>query len=181
VDPARIDKVLAVIPRHRLRDRVLFGFLKYTGVRASEGLGLYVEDLTLTADDEHVRIHGKGGRIRTHLLDEAAPVVLLRRYLRQTGYTPGPLFRAGKNWTGGPLRYSSAEELWARYREIAGEPQLEMHQLRHTHATELTKDRVNVRIIRKRLGHRKIQTTLGYADHPDHEADADLRARQRRR
>jgi integrase len=40
-----------------------------------------------------------------------------------------------------------------------------MQQLRHTHATELTKDRVNVRTIQKRLGHRRIQITLGYADH----------------
>jgi hypothetical protein len=54
-----------------------------------------------------------------------------------------------------------------------------MHQPRHTHATDLTKDRVNVRILRS--AYRKIQTTLGYAEHSDHEADADLRARQRRR
>ncbi|GAA1585130.1 hypothetical protein GCM10009789_43510 [Kribbella sancticallisti] len=60
-----------------------------------------------------MRIHGKGGRIRTLLLDEAQLVNLLRRFLRQTGYTHGPLFRAVKNWTGRPLGYSAAQALAA--------------------------------------------------------------------
>jgi hypothetical protein len=43
------------------------------GVRASEALGVHVEDLTLTADDEHVTVYGKRGRSRTILLDDANP------------------------------------------------------------------------------------------------------------
>ena len=79
------------------------------------------------------------------------------------------------------MTYSTAQEIWARHRELAGEPELELHQLRHTHATELTKDGVSARTIQKRLGHRRLQTTLVYAEHTDEQANAELRARQRRR
>jgi integrase/recombinase XerC/integrase/recombinase XerD len=180
VDPERVDQVLAAIPKINLRDRVLFTLIARTGVRAGEALGVHIEDLTLTPDDEHVTVHGKGGRSRTVLLDDPALVALLRRYLRQSGCTRGPLFRAAKNHIGGPLRYASAQELWAKYNAAAGED-IELHQLRHTHATELVRDGVSVQTIRKRLGHRKIQTTLLYAEHSDQAADDELRARRRRR
>jgi integrase/recombinase XerD len=125
-------------------------------------------------------VHGKGGRSRTILLDDEHLVALLRRYLRATGYTRGPLFRAAKNHVGGPLRYASAQELWAKYNTAAGED-IGLHQLRHTHTTELVNDGVSLQTIRKRLGHRKIQTTLGYAEHSDRAADDELRAWRRRR
>jgi len=179
VYPARVDKVLAVIPRRNLRDRVLFTLIARTRVRASEVLGVHVEDLTLTPDDEHVTVHGKGGRSRTILLDDPALVALIRRYLRVTGYARGPLFRAAKNYVGGPLRYASAQELWAKYNTVAGDD-IELHQLRRTHATELN-DGVSLQTIFKRLGHRKIQTTLGYAEHSDRAADDELRTWRRRR
>ncbi|MFG1820586.1 tyrosine-type recombinase/integrase [Kribbella sp. NPDC049174] len=181
VDPARIDRVIGVIPKGKLRDRLLFEILKTTGCRVSEALGVYVEDLDLTPGNEHVLVHGKGGRIRILLLDDQKLINLLRRFLRETGWTHGPLFRAARNWTGRPLTYSTVQEMWSTYRELAGEPELELHQLRHTHATELTKDGVSPRTIQKRLGHRRLQTTLVYAEHSDATADAELRARQRRR
>jgi integrase/recombinase XerD len=181
VDPARIDRVIGVIPRAKLRDRLLFEFLKATGCRVGEALGVYVEDLDLTAGNEHVLVHGKGGRVRILLLDDQQLVNRIRRFLREAGWTHGPLFRATRNWTGRSLTYSTVQELWAGYREIAGEPDLELHQLRHTHATELTNDGVSPRTIQKRLGHRKLQTTLVYADHTDAASDAELRTWQRQR
>lgn len=102
---------------------------------------MYVEDLDLTPDDEHLTVTGKGDRQRTLLLDDPAFLALLRRYLKDASYTRGPLFRAEKNHIGGPLRYSSAEELWKKYCKAAGET-ISLHQLRHTHGTELVVRRV---------------------------------------
>jgi site-specific recombinase XerD len=48
VDPKRIDAVIAVIAKRKLRDRLLFEFLKALGCRVSEALGVHVEDLDLT-------------------------------------------------------------------------------------------------------------------------------------
>ena len=103
----------------------------------------------------------------------------LRSYLRHTGYRHGPLFRAEKNGRGGPLRYQSAQEHWARYCAAAS-VDATLHQLRHTHATELVNAGVSLATIRKRLGHRNLQTTLRYAEQSDPVADAEMRAWRRR-
>jgi integrase len=50
-----------------------------------------------------------------------------------------------------------------------------------SHSTELVNDGVSLQTIRKRLGHRKIQTTLRYAEHSDRAADDELRTWRRRR
>jgi integrase/recombinase XerD len=54
------------------------------------------------------------------------------------------------------------------------------HQLRHTYATEVVYAGVSLATIRKRLGHRNLQTTLRYAEQSDAVADAELRAWRRR-
>jgi len=39
-----------------------------TGLRVSEALGIYYEDLTLTPDDDKIIIRGKGNKTRTIML-----------------------------------------------------------------------------------------------------------------
>ena len=177
---AAIEAIFAAIPKNKDRDRLLFRFIYLTGARVAEALAVHVEDLDLTPDDEHVTVTGKGGRRRTILLDDRPFTAELRRYLRTRGYRHGPLFRAAKNGTGGPLRYQSVHELWQKYAATA-DVTAAIHQLRHSHATELVNDGVSLQIIRKRLGHRNLQTTLRYAEQSDITADNELRARQRRR
>jgi Phage integrase family len=67
---------------------------------------------------------------------------------------------------GGPLRYASVHELWAKYRTKA-EVTATIHQLRHVHATELVNAGVSLETIRRRLGHANAQTVLRYADQRD--------------
>ncbi len=159
----QVEAILDAIPRDRSRDRLLFRLLAETGLRVGEALTLHVEDVDLVADDERLHVLGKGGRRRTVLLDDPRLVVQLRRYLKDTGYRHGPLFRAEKNGVGGPLRYSTVHEHWARYCTTA-RIQATMQQLRHAHATELVNGGVSLPTIRKRLGHRNLQTTIRYAD-----------------
>lgn len=174
------EAILAVIPKAQERDRLLFRLLLETGMRIGEALHLYVEDLDLTRDDEHVRVRGKGGQRRTLLLDDPRLVTQLRTYLAHTGYHHGLLFRAQKNGDGQPLRYQSVQERWARYCQQAGIA-CTLHQLRHTHATELVNEGVSLNTIRKRLGHKHVQTTLRYAEQSDATADAEVRAWRRRK
>ncbi|MBB5365806.1 site-specific recombinase XerD [Deinococcus humi] len=122
---------------------------------------------------------GKGEQHRPALLDDPRLVNALRKYLRSLDYTHGPLFQAQKNGRGGPLRYQSVQERWQRYAALAGVTST-MHQLRHSHATELVNGGVSLGTIRKRLGHRHIQTTLRYAEISDTLADAELRTWRRR-
>jgi integrase/recombinase XerD len=174
-----VEAILKVIPTSQRRDRLLFRLIFETGLRISEALGVHLEDLDLTADDEHLNVLGKGGQRRTVLLDDARLVGQLRSYLKQTGYRHGPLFRAEKNSRGGPLRYQSVQERWAQYCARAG-VSCTLHQLRHTHATELVNGGVGLATIRKRLGHKNLQTTLRYAEQSDAAADAEVRAWRRK-
>jgi integrase len=178
VNRDQIDAVLHVIPRDHLRDRLLFRLLAETGLRISEALQLDVDDLDLTPDDEHLHVIGKRGQRRTVLLDDPQLVRLLHRYLKETKARHGPLFRALKNGDGQPLRYQTIQARWATYCTAAG-VHCTMHQLRHSHATALVQDGVSLATIRKRLGHKHIQTTLRYAEQSDTAADAELRARRR--
>jgi integrase/recombinase XerD len=180
VPRATVELVLAQVPRAQRRDRLLFRLINETGLRISEALAVHVDDLDLTPDDEHLSVLGKGGRRRTLLLDDPRLIAELRGYLKATGYQHGPLFRAAKNGRGGPLRYQSVQQRWARYCAAAGTT-VTLHQLRHAHATELVNDGVSLATIRKRLGHKNLQTTARYAAQSDATADAELRARRRRR
>ncbi len=168
------------VPMDRLRDRVLFETAYTCGSRAAEACGLYVEDLDLRLDDEHVRIHGKGGTVRTVLLDDRGYVTLLRLYLARTEYTAGPLFRASINGSGGPLSYDAAHHRWQGYCSDAG-VDIGIHQLRHAHATELINSGVSIEAVRRRLGHASTETTQLYAMLDDKVADAEIRAARRRR
>lgn len=186
---ADVARVLAVmcsrrprkdLPLDRLRDRVLFETAYVCGARPAEVCGLHVEDLDLRLDDEHVRIHGKGGTVRTVLLDDRGYVALLRLYLARAGYACGPLFRASINGDGGPLSYDAAHHRWQGYCSQAGVG-IGIHQLRHAHATELIDSGVSIEAVRRRLGHASTETTQLYALLDDKVADAEIRAARRRR
>ena len=168
------------VPLGVLRDRVLFETACVCGARASEVCGMYVENLDLRPDDEHDRLHGKGGTVRTVLLDYRGYVALLRLYLVLSGYTSGPLFRASINGRGGPLSYDAAHSRWRKYCAAAGAG-IGIHQLRHAHATELINSGVSIEVVRRRLGHASTETTQVYALLADKVADAEIRAARRRR
>ena len=174
----QIERILTIIPADCPRDRLFFRLLLETGLRAGEALSLYVEDLDLTFDNEHLTVVGKGNKKRTILVDDPHLVHQLRAYLKRTGYKHGQLFRAEKNGRGGTLRYQSMQERWDHYCSQAGVA-CELHQLRHSHATELLNGGVSLPTIRKRLGHKNLQTTLRYAEQADATADAEVRAWRR--
>lgn len=76
------------------------------------------------------------------------------------------------------MRYQSVQERWQRYCARASVA-CTLHQLRHAHATELVNDGVSLATIRKRLGHKNVQTTLRYAAQSDATADEEMRAWRR--
>lgn len=191
VPEPKITRVLnAICPRHprkavpldRLRDRVLFETAYICGARASEVCGLYVEDFDLTLDNERVTLRGKGGTIRSVLLDDRGYLALVRLYLKRAKYAHGPMFRPSINGNdrGDPLTYNAAYRRWQNYCAAAG-IDIEIHQLRHSHATDLINAGVSIETVRKRLGHASTETTQIYALLADRVADEELRAANRRR
>jgi integrase len=72
----------------------------------------------------------------------------------------------GFTWEDGrPVLPNYVSKLFLKVQAGVGLPRLTMHELRHTHATLLLRDRVPVHIVSKRLGHKDPSVTLNvYAD-----------------
>jgi site-specific recombinase XerD len=80
---------------------------------------------------------------------------------------------------GGPLSYDAAQHRWTGYCTAAG-VDIDIHQLRHAHATELINAGVSIEAVRRRLGHASTETTQLYALLDDKVADDEIRAARRR-
>jgi site-specific recombinase XerD len=102
---------------------------------------------------------GKGRKDRCVML-AASLLETLRDYWRQA--RPKRYLFPGE---GGekPLSHSSAQKAFTRAKRTAGIAKpVSFHSLRHSFATHLLEDGVNVRSIQSLLGHRSLQTTQRY-------------------
>jgi integrase/recombinase XerD len=149
--------------RPGLRDRAILELLYATGLRASECVGLRLEDVNLTAG--YVVCTGKGRKQRlVPLGDEAAR--WLRTYLREVRPLATHRRDAGRvfvNPRGGAL---SRQTLWGIVRRAATAAgvrrRVSPHVLRHCFATHLLENGADLRAVQAMLGHADIGTTQIY-------------------
>lgn len=73
--------------------------------------------------------------------------------------------------TGGFPNSSNFEHWWQRFRAEAGFPTLRFHELRHTQATQLLAQGVDVKTVQTRLGHSSASLTLNWYAHAVPEND----------
>ncbi len=66
---------------------------------------------------------------------------------------------------GNPLDQRSIRRSFYHVTEKLGLPRIRFHDLRHTHATLLVQQNINVKLISERLGHSDIGTTLNTYSH----------------
>ena len=129
-----------------------------TGLRLSELLAVRVEDL----DTESMRLRvvaAKGGRERYVMLSERL-LRVLRIYMEQ--YQPSSLLFFGLD-RHRRLEASSVQRVVKAAARRAGiAKQVSPHVLRHSFATHLMERGTSVVYIQELLGHKAIQTTLGY-------------------
>ncbi len=146
-----------------LRDRALLELLYASGLRASEALGLRLEDLNLTAG--YLTASGKGGRQR--LVPVGAHALgWLRRYLA-TGRPalvkrgdPGLVFL---NRFGRRLSRQGLFGLLKKHARRAGiRARVSPHTLRHCFASHLLEGGADLRSVQALLGHADIGTTQIY-------------------
>jgi len=146
-----------------VRDRAILEMLYATGMRASECLGLSLEDLNLSAG--YVVCMGKGGKQRLVPVGGEA-LEWTRRYLRDVRPRDARRRDCGRlfvNPRGGPL---SRQSLWTLVRRAAASAGLKRrvspHVLRHSFATHLLEGGADLRAVQAMLGHADISTTQIY-------------------
>jgi site-specific recombinase XerD len=148
-------------PKHRAALAVAYG----AGLRASEVVHLKVTDI----DSERmiVRVEqGKGQRDRYAMLSPAL-LELLRAWWRH-GHAQGKMLPGGWLFPGrNPVRPLSTRQLNKACHlaaDAAGlKRRVSMHTLRHSFATHLLENKVDIRVIQVLLGHRKLETTARYS------------------
>jgi integrase/recombinase XerD len=149
-----------------LRDRALLELLYASGLRASEALGLRIEDVNFKAG--YVMVIGKGDRQR--LVPAGARALdWVRRYL--TTIRPHQVRRECPalflNRSGGAM---SRQALWGLIRRAARRAGLRAtvspHTLRHSFASHLLERGADLRSVQAMLGHVDISTTQIYTHLP---------------
>jgi site-specific recombinase XerD len=158
-----------------LRDRAILEILFSTGLRIAELVSLDREQINLkpTTKELELGIVGKGNRPRTVYFSERA-VHWLNKYLETRKDKDKALFINYQSRKKSERRLTdrSIERIIKRYALLAGLPaNTTPHTLRHSFATDLLSQGVDLRIIQEFLGHRNIATTQVYT----HVTDQRLR------
>ncbi len=155
-----------------------------TGMRRGELLGLRWQDIDLQRGVLHVRhslmvVRGqrqlqepktKSGR-RTISLSPVCVEALREGQEEQKGYRE----HLGSEWHERDAAFPALNGEWldpgnlsryfSRLMDRADVPRIRFHDMRHTHATLLLKEGVNVKVVSERLGHASIGITLDTYSH----------------
>jgi integrase/recombinase XerC len=141
------------------RDRAIFEFLYGCGIRASELVGLNLEDID--ASERWIRVRGKGKKERQVPYASKAAAAL-DRYLAER--RPAPEERAVfLNHRGRRITARGVSGIVKLYGVlINGDSSVHPHGFRHAYATHLLADGANLRAIQELLGHARLSTTQKY-------------------
>jgi site-specific recombinase XerD len=151
--------------------QIAFRLLIATGLRVSELCGLRLADIS--PDCAAFRVHGKGSRDRVAYVVDPALREALKELVasrRASGMVNAPLFI---NRVGSSIKPQSIRTKLRKFAADAGlEKRVTPHMLRHTAATLLIENGVDIRFVQRLLGHSSIATTEIYT----HVTDEALRA-----
>ena len=147
----------------RIRLRALIALLWRSGLRISEALDLEPRDLNREHFCLTVR-HGKGDKRRISAMDEWGWKMLEPWLDVRADIERGPVFcvvsgvSAGMRWSGADVRrqLKATAEAAGVHRRVAP------HQFRHAHAADLYREKVDVFVVQRQLGHARLDITAHY-------------------
>ena len=152
---------------NRERDYCILTLFLNCGLRISELIGLDVTDI----HDDALRVLGKGNKVRVVYLNQACKDALAR-YLAVrrpiSGKDKNALFLSSQNKR---ISRSMVHALVKKHLSAAGldSDKYSSHKLRHTAATLMLQNGVDVKAVQEVLGHEHLNTTEIYT-HIDNEA-----------
>ena len=168
INEIEIKKLLELSFKQSIRDFTMIYLALQTGLRVSEVVGLYIEDVAPYGDVSTVltvpqRI-GKNGKKREIPINIETRDIIFKfldlKKLRGYPSNPDDSFFLSR-YTKKPLSSRDFQRIVKTYAiQSIGRP-ISPHTLRHTFATRLLKH-TNLRVIQQLLGHVSIQTTQIY-------------------
>jgi len=151
-----------------LRDRAILESFFSTGLRVAEIVSLNKEQIKITPETEtlEIVIIGKGNRPRPVYFSKRA-IKWLKKYLETRKDKEKALFinyKGPKKTKEKRLSIRSMENIVKKYSILSGVPTFtSCHTIRHSFATDLLSQGVDLRMIQEFLGHKNIATTQIYA------------------
>lgn len=145
------------------RDKAIFEIIYATGIRCSEVVNIKIHDVSL--ENKIIKIMGKGRKERIVLFGSKAKQSL-QIYLEKE--RPQLLVHKDQmslflNKDGGKLTTRSIQRIFDMFRNLLKvNRKLTPHKIRHSFATHLLCEGVDLRIIQELLGHKTIATTEIY-------------------
>ncbi len=152
-----------------LRDRAILEALFSTGLRVAELVRLSRDQFRFKNASQglEIAVVGKGGKVRTVYFSQRA-ARWLETYLTKRRDIDPALFINYKRGTeklpaSRRLTTRAVEDIVKKYVKISGVPIMASpHTLRHSYATDLLMNGVDLRMVQEFLGHRNIATTQIY-------------------
>lgn len=149
-----------------LRDRAILETFFSTGMRISELISLNREQIKFPPGDQDLElvIIGKGSKARTVYISQRA-LYWLKKYLDSREDDDKCLFVNYRARKDSPMRLTprSIEEIIKKYVIETGLPlNTTPHVMRHSFATDLLNQGVDIRILQEFLGHKSITATQIY-------------------
>lgn len=144
-----------------IRNLALLDLLFATGMRVGEVSSLNVPDFLL---NEFVfRVKGKGGRGRLAYVVDDQTIVIQKQHLEIRSRLVSQTSALFLNAAGTRLSTQGIANIIAQFRRDAGiERHITPHMLRHTVATLLLRNGMDIRVVQEFLGHASIATTQRY-------------------
>jgi integrase/recombinase XerD len=144
-----------------VRDIVVLEFLFATGIRVSELCNLKKVDVNI--EQKYIQVNGKGSRERVIQLCSQEIICIMKEYI-DLFHPPGSGFTYFFiNRLGSRLSEQSVRFIIKKYTQLAKiEKEVTPHMFRHTFATLLLEEEVDIRYIQQLLGHSTITTTQIY-------------------
>lgn len=143
-----------------IRDRLIISLLYTSGIRIAELMSLERDSI----QDGRFYVVGKGHNGRYCFTDKKT-MSLLKLYLKQRKDENPALFVSSR---GNPVSPQLVDRMLKRTGERAGiDKNISAHVFRHSFATNLLEEDMNVVYIQRLLGHKELSTTAIYA-HPSY-------------
>jgi integrase/recombinase XerC len=146
------------------RDKAILEILYATGVRCSELVSIKLNDIDF--NQKVIRVFGKGRKERIVLFGDKAGEQLQRYLNHERPF----LFKINRSCTnlflnqqGGPLTTRSVQRVLEMFRIcLKMQKQITPHKIRHTFATHLLNQGVDLRVVQELLGHKSLSSTERY-------------------
>jgi len=143
------------------RDKAIFELIYATGIRCSELVNIEIKDIDFT--NKTIRIFGKGRKERIVLFGQKAKERLTEYVDKERPRFFNQNEKIFLNYRNEPLTSRSVQRVFEMFRKFLKiDKPITPHKIRHSFATHMLNQGVDLRVIQELLGHQTLTSTEKY-------------------